>query len=83
MIVDTANPEVSEALARWFQKRDELYERRSQDEISPRDQETITDIMGELVDIADELVAFLAPTARDREHHLSLNPDPHADNPAA
>ncbi|WP_457095089.1 hypothetical protein [Mycobacteroides abscessus] len=74
MIVDTANPEVSEALARWFQKRDELYERRSHDEISPREQETITDIMEELVDIADELVAFLAPTARDREHHLSLNP---------
>jgi len=79
MIVDTANPEVSEALARWFRDRDELLavrEQRLVDDTEWSDlDETEANTLESLVDIADELVAFLAPTAHDREHHLSLNPE--------
>lgn len=79
MIVDTADPEVSEALARWFRRRDELVEIGEKKDGPDADlgdlDETEWDVLEALKDISDELVAFLAPTARDREHHLSLNPE--------
>ncbi|WP_100459392.1 hypothetical protein [Mycobacteroides abscessus] len=88
MIVDTANPEVSEALARWIRARDELRnvkaakETADGDELSDLDEKEF-DWLDDLKDVGDALVAFLAPTASDYQHHLALNPDPHADNPAA
>lgn len=88
MIVDTANPEVSEALARWIRARDELravkaaMEEANGDELGDLDEKEL-DWLDDLKDVGDELVSFLAPTAHDRERHLALNPDPHADNPAA
>lgn len=88
MIVDTANPEVSEVLARWIRAHDELravkteMESANGSDLGDLDEKEL-DWLEDLKDVGDELVAFLAPTTRDREHHLSLNPDPHADNPAA
>lgn len=88
MIVDTANPEVSEALARWIRAREELrkvknaMETANGDELGDLDEKEF-DWLDDLKDVGDVLVAFLAPTARDHQYHLALNQDPRADNPAA
>lgn len=74
MIVNTRDPEVGDALTRWFEMRDQLYDIRSQETISDADWERATGILMDLADIADELVAFLCPTARQRELHLAGGP---------
>lgn len=77
MIVDTRNPEVSAALAEWFTARDRLFDLRQQAEIPGMElaklDEHIADAMETLVDLSDEVVAFLAPDATAYREHMLLN----------
>lgn len=66
MIVDTRNPEVSEQLAAWFERRDQLCEARESGECGYTE---VAEMLSDLVDIGDELVAFLCPTPADRAEH--------------
>ncbi|WP_396902652.1 hypothetical protein [Mycolicibacterium sp.] len=52
---------LSEALAAWFHKRDELFEIRSGDTSGMSRHEDAVSAMDELVDIGDEIVAELVP----------------------
>jgi len=78
VIVDTRNPEVGDALKRWFEARDELFEIRSSDNMNAWDNDRIGELEAALVDIGDELVAFLCPTLADRAQHTgeTLEPPP-------
>lgn len=64
------NAEADLALAAWFHKRDELFELRSEDALAEHTQAAldmlIGDVLHELVEIGDELVAELAPSRADR-----------------
>ncbi|QZH61249.1 hypothetical protein K1X22_05680 [Mycolicibacterium farcinogenes] len=52
---------VIELLADWFPLRDELCDLRSQDHLTPAQEERVRDLLTELVDIADDIVGHLVP----------------------
>lgn len=60
---------LSESLASWFHKRDELVDLRGSEFLDRRGWEAVTDLLEELVNIGDDVVAELVP---DRAARLRI-----------
>lgn len=72
MQVNDQDPEVTEVLAAWFLKRDQLFDARQNPDPTPRETEAIFDLLEEAVEIADELTAFFAPDEPTKRRLIEL-----------